>query len=240
MTNTAIARRAAIGGALAVTVMSLMRTPAQASTPKITLVVEPHPDDTPIRLIRYVAQTIAVRGDLPILIAASSGGGSAVARGLGWSPEHEREYRMAEQARVWSALTGGTGQIIRLNQWDLQVKERAVRDAINRVVADHPGSTVEAYAAAHSTDRTGTADVDHRAVAEAVRLSKAPIKRWALEPGSFTKGNYTAAKTPANVRNVVDRRIQLAFDASWFGRKSASSLFRALQDSNFQNRVVQS
>lgn len=227
-------KRRAVLMTMAMTPLLALSNPAQAATlPRTTIIVEPHPDDAVLRLTAYILGRTQA-GDRMILLGCSSGGASSLADSRGWSTGYECTFREAEQAAAWSALTNGNGQIVHLHQRDFGVDVNTVRNTINNLVAQYTpqSSIVEVYAAAHPTDASGSADIDHRNVCRAVHESNAPIKRYAREPLSFSRGNYVVPSGMMNSAKIADAMHS-------FGNASVRRLFDKLRSNKYASRTAQ-
>ncbi|MGB5951022.1 MAG: PIG-L family deacetylase, partial [Ornithinimicrobium sp.] len=207
-------------------VRALERRLPGASREPITYVVSPHPDDETLRLAGYVTRLRERSSQRLVLVAISDGGASARARRMGWSPDYEREFRRAEQAAAWSALTGGTGQILRVGLTDGAVTAEDVRDALAPLKTK--GSHF--YVAAHEEDY----HPDHRAVAAGVRLLNPPHMRFSLSPLMKGKGKvYTPSEQSAGAVTIA---VAAYRD---FGQLSVSKEFSALAKAGHRSRVTQ-
>jgi LmbE family N-acetylglucosaminyl deacetylase len=193
--------------------------------PIVTYVVSPHPDDETLRLAGYVRRRYERTHGRLVLVAITDGGASGQARKKGWSPEYEREYRRAEQAAAWSAVTGGTGEIIRVGLSDNAVTAEDVRDALA------PLSTPRARfcIAAHPEDYHR----DHRAVVAGVRLLDPAHVRFSLSP--LMTGDAQVSRPKGQAADAV----KIAVDAyQGFGHISVPAEFRALVRSGYRSRLT--
>ncbi|GGB96237.1 PIG-L deacetylase family protein [Cellulomonas carbonis] len=184
------------------------------------MVLSPHPDDETLRLAAYVLHC-RQRGDRLTLLCASDGGASKAARKLGWSPEFEQEYRRAEQAGAWSALTGGQGRIVRLGLPDGGVTPEPVRDAIVQL------GVSAVVVAAHPTDEHR----DHLACVEGAAAARVSVV-YALEPTGRVGRLYLP---PPELRAAAELAHRWY---SGFGHRSVKTLFRAHQANRYASRVV--
>ncbi|MGC1207035.1 MAG: PIG-L family deacetylase [Ornithinimicrobium sp.] len=201
------------------------RLPGRSREP-VSYVISPHPDDETLRLAGLVTALRHNRAGRLILVAIGDGGGSAQARRMGWSPDYEREYRRAEQAAAWSALTGGTGEIIRLGLWDRTHTPEVVRDALAPLVTKR----AQFYVAAHEDDY----HPDHLAVVEGARLLNAEFVRFSLAPLMEGEGKIYTPK-PDSIDAVM-----IAVGAyEGFGQLSVRKEFRALREAGYRSRVTE-
>ncbi|MGB3858705.1 MAG: PIG-L family deacetylase [Ornithinimicrobium sp.] len=208
------------------TVRALGRRTVGGTREVVTYVVSPHPDDETLRLAGYVTRLRArTRGRL-VLVAIGDGGASAVARSMGWSPGYEREFRRAEQAAAWSALTGGTGEIVRVGLQDNTYTAEEVRDALVPL----NNKRARFIVAAHEQDYHS----DHRAVVAGVRLLEPAYVRFALAPLMTGAGKvYKPSEVSLDAASIAVAAYKN------FGQRSVVEEFRALVDSGYQSRVVE-
>lgn len=208
------------------TTRGLQRRLPGASGDAVTYVVSPHPDDETLRLTGYVTRLRErTRGRL-VLVAIGDGGASSRARKMGWSPDYEREFRRAEQAAAWSALTGGTGEIIRVGLWDGTYTAEQVRDALIPL----NNKRARFYVAAHEQDY----HPDHRAVVAGVRLLDPAHARFSLSPLMTGQG-----KTYRPSESSVDGASIAAAAYQNFGHLSVPTEFRALAKAGYRSRVTE-
>lgn len=214
------------GNQLRRTVRGLRRRLPGGSGEAVTYVVSPHPDDETLRLAGYVTRLRErTRGRL-VLVAISDGGASARARKMGWSSDYEREFRRAEQAAAWSALTGGRGEIIRVGLPDGGVTAEDVRDAL----APLNKKGARFYVAAHDEDY----HPDHRAVAGGVRLLDPAHARFSLSPLMKGTGKtYTPSEHSGDAVAIAVAAYQN------FGHLSVADEFRALAKAGYRSRVTE-
>ncbi len=188
--------------------------------------VSPHPDDETLRLAGYVTRLRArTRGRL-VLVAISDGGASARARRMGWSPDYEREFRRAEQAAAWSALTGGRGEIIRVGLPDGGVIAEEVRDALAPLNKRGARFSV----AAHQDDY----HPDHRAVVAGVHLLDPAHARFSLSP--LMTGTGKTYKPSASSADAVSIAVAAYQN---FGHLSVADEFRALAKVGYRSTVTE-
>lgn len=203
--------------------------PAAPSTPEpVTYVVSPHPDDETIRLTGFVTWTRFKSPHSLVLVAIGDGGASAQARRMEWSPAYEQEYRRAEQAAAWSALTGGTGRMIRLGLMDWQHTPDAVHAALEPLVGPHARFVV----AAHPDDY----HADHLAVVEGVRRLATNRVRFALsplmDPGPTEPKLYRPPRAAADAVSIAVRSYHGA------GQQSVRGEFKALTTAGYCSRLT--
>ena len=197
--------------------------PPPTPVPITTIVVSPHPDDETLRLSGYISAA-AARGDTMKLIAVTDGGASG-AKPPSWTVEQLKTVRRGEQNAAWSALTNGTGTVIRLGQNDGSVSAASTKTAINSAISSSSGR-VEVYAAAYFDD----AHPDHRAVASAVNSCSATVRRYSLAADDDRSGT---TYSPASMSDA-----QTAYEAYRpFGWTSVRSSFAALKERGFKSRV---
>jgi LmbE family N-acetylglucosaminyl deacetylase/RimJ/RimL family protein N-acetyltransferase len=201
------------------------RLPGLGGEP-VTYVVSPHPDDETLRLAGFVTWLHEQRPDHRlVLVAIGDGGASARARRMGWSSEQERDFRRTEQTTAWSALTGGTGEVIRRGLPDGAYTAEGVLDALR------PLATKRArfFVAAHEDDY----HPDHLAVVAGVRLLKPPHARFSLSPLMTGKGTEYAP--PATAMRAAETAAR-AYEG--FGHRSVPQEFRALVKDGYRSRVT--
>lgn len=208
------------------TARALERRFTRGSREVVTYVVSPHPDDETLRLAGVVARLRERTQGRLVLVAISDGGASARARQMGWSPECEREFRRAEQAAAWSALTGGTGEIIRVGLPDNTVTAEEVRDAL----APLNTKGAQFYVAAHERDY----HPDHCAVVAGVRLLEPVRARFSLAP--LMTGTGKIHRPSASSADAVSIAVAAYKD---FGQLSAGNEFRALAEAGYRSRVTE-
>ncbi len=208
------------------TVRALERRRPGGSRESVTYVVSPHPDDETLRLAGYITRLRERTHGRLVLVAISDGGASSRARKMGWSPDYEREFRRAEQAAAWSALTGGRGEIIRVGLHDSTVTAEEVRDAL----APLNKRRARFYVAAHEEDY----HPDHRAVVSGVRLLRPAHVRFSLSPLMTGKGKIYRPSDSS-----VDGVSIAAAAYKNFGELSVPKEFRALADAGYRSRVTE-
>ncbi|MGB7448834.1 MAG: PIG-L family deacetylase [Ornithinimicrobium sp.] len=192
----------------------------------VTYVVSPHPDDETLRLSGYVSRVRERTERRLVLVAITDGGASNVARKMGWSPDYEREFRRAEQAAAWSALTGGKGEIIRCGLRDGAVTPEAVRDAL----APLNNKRAWFYLAAHEEDY----HPDHRAVVAGARLLDPAHVYFSLSPLMTGKGKvFKPRSSSADAVSIAVAAYQ------HYGHLSVRNEFRALARRGHRSRVTE-
>jgi len=192
----------------------------------VTYVVSPHPDDETLRLSGYLGRVREATRRRLVLVAVTDGGASGRARRMGWSPEYEQEFRRAEQAAAWSALTGGTGEIIRLGLREGDLTPERVRDAL----APLNSRRAWFYAAAHQEDY----HPDHRAVAAGLRLLEPAHAYFSLSPLMKGKGRvYRPRESTADSVSIAVAAYR------HFGQLSVRAEFRALAEKGYRSRITE-
>jgi len=208
------------------TVRGLQRRLPGGPREAVTYVVSPHPDDETLRLAGYLARMRERTQRRLVLVAVTDGGASSRARRMGWSPDYEREFRRAEQAAAWSALTGGKGEIIRVGLADGEVTAQAVREAL----APLNSKRAWFYVAAHDQDY----HPDHRAVAAGARLLDPAHLYFSLSP--LMKGKGTVYKPRASATDAVTIAVAAY---QHYGQLSVRKEFRALVTRGYRSRVTE-
>ncbi len=214
------------GNQLRRTVRALEGRLPGGSREAVTYVVSPHPDDETLRLAGYITRLRQRTQGRLVLVAMSDGGASSRARKMGWSPDYEREFRRAEQAAAWSALTGGTGEIIRVGLQDNTFTAEEVRDALVPLNKKR----AQFYVAAHEEDY----HPDHRAVAAGVRLLDPAHARFSLGPLMTGTGKiYRPSDSSVDAVSIAVAAYKN------FGQLSVPEEFRALAKAGCRSRVTE-
>lgn len=198
-----------------------------AEAPRVTVIYSPHPDDETLRLSGYISYA-AARGDKLILVAATDGGGTSLCQKWGWTSSNMMGHRKLEQSTAFSALTNGTGQIIRLGISDGNVRASmaTITAKASELEALYAANGIEHYVAAKDND----VHDDHKAVVEAVRASDANIVRVSQEPGVKTGMRYAPADlADAKYAHGTYRLI---------GWVSVPTLFDALAAQNYESYIT--
>lgn len=207
-------------------VLSAARRRLPGAAGPVTYVVSPHPDDETLRLTGFVTWLHDQRPDHRlVLVAIGDGGSSARARRMGWSPEQEQGHRRAEQAAAWAALTGGTGEIMRVGLEDGAYTADQVRDAIRPLVT----RGARFFVAAHEDDY----HPDHLAVVAGVRAVEPAYARFSLAP--LMSGKGTEYPPPEHAAEAAARAAR-AYEE--FGQLSVPKEFHALVRSGYRSRVT--
>ena len=163
------------------------------ATRRTTIILSPHPDDEVIRLAHYIA-IAADRGDKMILVQATDGSASAVARTLGITPEELAAFRYTEQNHAWDWLTNGQGEIIRLGLKDGASRADAIYSGTRAVFGRSIPQGAELYVATWHHDRETTTAADKHAdhvncVLAGRRLAgDGVVVRYAMHPTVNTGG----------------------------------------------------
>lgn len=145
---------------------------------------------------------------------------------MGWSPDYEREFRRAEQAAAWSALTGGTGEIIRVGLADNAYTAEEVHDALIPLNKKR----AQFYVAAHEEDY----HPDHRAVVAGVRRRNPAYARFSISPLMKDKGKiYRPSEGSVDAASIAVATYQN------FGQLSVAKEFRALANAGYRSRVTE-
>ncbi|WP_192796565.1 PIG-L deacetylase family protein [Serinicoccus kebangsaanensis] len=193
----------------------------------MTYIVSPHPDDETLRLSGYVTWIRANDPHRLVLVAVGDGGGSKRARRMGWPPDYEKEYRRAEQAAAWSALTGGQGSILRLGMPDGNYAAKEVRDSLAPLVKPDAHFVL----AAHPDDYHS----DHLACVEGLRRLSAGGKMFARSP--LSPGRHDDVRFDPPSQYLPSAEVAAEFYRG-FGHISVPPEFKALKASHYSSRVT--
>lgn len=230
--NTTLTRRNILAGIAATGFLASAATvtapqAAANSHARPTILVSPHPDDETLRGAGYVNWAIS-RGDTLVLLALTDGGATGMGRREGLTPAQVMERRRAEQVGAWSALTGGTGTIVRAGIPDGAITADAATTAINQLLATYPGA--EVYVAARPSDDTK----DHREACAGAAASNAKVVRYMRAPADA--GGGTAIYSPPNPQACHD-----AVASYWWTlgpRSSVGSIRNAMLAHGYRTRVT--
>lgn len=213
-----------------VAVPTAMAAPTNYGTPRVTVVLSPHPDDEVLNLGGYITFA-AARGDTLHLVAITDGEASSYGRRKGMSKAEVKRVRIGEQNEAWKALTNGRGKpIIRWGLPDAAVRPVDVQTrmaGLHRAVQER-GKTVEYYLAGSS----GDAHEDHRAAAKGANDGLHPTipYRNSKAPGGTVGTRYKPVPYKAA------HNAYLAYRP--FGHGSVPALFSLSEKEGHTSRVV--
>lgn len=200
-------------------------------SPRLTVVVAPHPDDELIRGAGYV-NWATHRGDRMVLVAVTDGEATSMGPAERLEPEAVAQRRAAEQVGAWSSLTYGRGDVVRLGLPDGGLTVESVLAGLTEALRDLAvvNLPVEVYAAAHPDDITK----DHLAVQQAVAACGVEVVRYLKDP--LQSGGATGTHYP-----VDQRAAREALSAYWWTlgpRSSVAPLRNALVSVGFRSRYT--